>query len=85
MVSQFPEGAGGSLTCTKCEDYSTETERTLALHVALVHDAIQPYLEDSGLLAAKRQRQGLSSSHPGPSKPTGAQQMVFPSQVMNKV
>ena len=42
------------LTCQKCEDYTTETERTLAVHLALVHSGISPYLENSRLLSSKR-------------------------------
>ena len=90
--NQFPGnegGAGGSLTCTKCEDYCTETEKTLALHVALVHDAIQPYLDDPTLVKAKRQSSTpqqnqlppLKISHARPS----AAPTLFSSEVLNQV
>ena len=47
------------LTCQKCEDYTTETERTLAVHLALVHSGISPYLENSRLLSSKRRAAGV--------------------------
>ena len=94
--NQFPGnevgGAGGTLSCTKCEDYCTETEKTLALHVALVHDAIQPYLDDPTLVQAKRgqssttpqqnqQLPPLKISHARPS----AAPTLFSSEVLNQV
>ena len=47
------------LTCEKCEDYTTETERTLAIHLALSHNGITPYLEDAKLLSSKRRAAGV--------------------------
>ena len=68
VVSQFPT----PLTCTRCEDYATETEKTLALHVALVHEQIQPYLDDFDLVQAKAAKFVV--------KPP-----VFSSQLLNQV
>ena len=52
-------GFENQLTCQKCEDYTTETERTLAVHLALVHSGISPYLENSRLLSSKRRAAGV--------------------------
>jgi len=93
VVSQFPT----PLTCTKCEDYATESDKTLALHVALVHDQIQSYLEDAELVRVKRAAFGQpppqSNKQPAlaaaSSLPLQVQPMParsnFPSQTMNQV
>ena len=47
------------LTCNQCEDYTTETERTLAIHIALIHSGISPYLENAKLLSSKRRAAGV--------------------------
>ena len=81
------------MTCTKCEDYCTETEKTLALHVALVHDAIQPYLDDLTLVQAKS-RQSSKATPPKqnqlpPLKISNARlsaaPTLFSSEVLNQV
>ena len=47
------------LTCNQCEDYTTETERTLAIHFALIHSGISPFLENAKLLSCKRRAAGV--------------------------
>ena len=47
------------LTCEGCEDYTTETEKTLALHLALSHSGTSPYLQDKQLLSRKRRAAGV--------------------------
>ena len=70
------------LTCNQCEDYTTETERTLAVHLALIHSGVSPYLENSKLLSSKRRAAGVidrqeASSLANTSRPTLPQQPVI--------
>jgi uncharacterized C2H2 Zn-finger protein len=74
------------LTCEKCEDYTTETERTLAVHLALSHSGISPYLEDAKLLSSKRRAAGVIDRQEAAntihtSRPIPQQQQQQPPQI----
>ena len=56
---QVVRGFETPLTCEKCEEYTTETDKTLAIHLALIHSGIAPYLEDAKLLSSKRRAAGV--------------------------
>ena len=42
------------LTCSQCDYQSEKTSETVALHFALNHDAIKPYIMDQNLIELKR-------------------------------
>ena len=42
------------LTCSQCDYQSEKTSETVALHFALNHDAIKPYIMDQNLIQLKR-------------------------------
>ena len=42
------------LTCSQCDYQSEKTSETVALHIALNHDAIKPYIIDKNLVQLKR-------------------------------
>ena len=50
MVESFND----PLTCSQCDYQSEKTSETVALHIALNHDAINTYLKDAKLVKTKR-------------------------------
>ena len=69
-----------SLTCERCEDYTTETERTLAVHVALVHSGVSPYLDNAKLLSSKRRAAGVIDRQEASNISHTARQPIPPQQ-----
>ena len=42
------------LTCSQCDYQSEKTSETVALHIALNHDGIKPYISDDNFIQLKR-------------------------------
>ena len=54
IMKDVVDGFADPLSCSQCDYQSEKTSETVALHIALNHDAIKPYVNDKIVVEMKR-------------------------------